>query len=93
MAFRSLRSQQGNTLVGIVIGLVIGLVIAVVVALMITKGQSPFTDRAPKNGKPADEASGQIADARSAYERALAVDIRFMDLSDRIHKLSAGQSA
>ena len=65
MAFRSLRSlrqQQGNTLVGIVIGLVIGLVIAVVVALMITKGQSPFTDKAPKNGKAADEASGQIAD-------------------------------
>lgn len=66
MAFRSLRfsprQQQGNTLVGIVIGLVIGLVIAVVVALMITKGQTPFTDKAPKNGKPADEASGQIAD-------------------------------
>ncbi|MCE3263978.1 MAG: hypothetical protein K0R43_3057 [Pseudoduganella sp.] len=62
MAFRSLRQQQGNTLVGIVIGLVIGLVIAVVVALMITKGQSPFTDKAPKNGKPADAASGQIAD-------------------------------
>jgi cell division protein FtsN len=66
MAFRSLRfsprRQQGNTLVGIVIGLVIGLVIAVVVALMITKGQSPFTDKVPKNGKPADEASGQIAD-------------------------------
>lgn len=65
MAFRSprpLRQQQGNTLVGIVIGLVIGLVIAVVVALMITKGQSPFTDKAPKNGRAADEASGQIAD-------------------------------
>ncbi|XLZ67882.1 SPOR domain-containing protein [Massilia sp. SR12] len=66
MAFRSIRfsprRQQGNTLVGIVIGLVIGLVIAVVVALMITKGQTPFTDKAPKNGKPADEASGQIAD-------------------------------
>lgn len=66
MAFRttrfSLGRQQGNTLVGIVIGLVIGLVIAVVVALMITKGQTPFTDKAPKNGKPTDEASGQIAD-------------------------------
>ncbi|WP_028102353.1 SPOR domain-containing protein [Pseudoduganella violaceinigra] len=64
MAFRSIRSvrQQGNTLVGIVIGLVIGLVIAVVVALMITKGQTPFTDKVPKNGKPTDEASGQIAD-------------------------------
>ncbi|MYN04593.1 SPOR domain-containing protein [Pseudoduganella sp. DS3] len=66
MDFRSTRfsprRQQGNTLVGIVIGLVIGLVIAVVVALMITKGQTPFTDKAPKNGKPADEAAGQIAD-------------------------------
>ncbi|SFG85284.1 Cell division protein FtsN [Duganella sp. CF458] len=66
MAFRSLRfsprQQQGNTLVGFIIGLVIGLVIAVVVALSITKGQSPFTDKVPKNGKPTDEASGQIAD-------------------------------
>lgn len=62
MAFRSLRQQQGNTLVGFIIGLVIGLVIAVVVALSITKGQTPFTDKAPKNGKPTDEASGQIAD-------------------------------
>jgi len=66
MAFRSMRfssrRQEGNTLVGFIIGLVIGLVIAVVVALSITKGQSPFTDKAPKNGKPTDEASGQIAD-------------------------------
>jgi cell division protein FtsN len=66
MAFRSPRfsprSQEGNTLVGFIIGLVLGLVIAVVVALSITKGQSPFTDKAPKNGKPTDEASGQIAD-------------------------------
>lgn len=49
-------------MVGFIIGLVIGLVIAVVVALSITKGQTPFTDKAPKNGKPTDEASGQIAD-------------------------------
>ncbi|MGW8390510.1 SPOR domain-containing protein [Pseudoduganella sp. HUAS MS19] len=66
MAFRSLRfsprQQEGNTLVGFIIGLVIGLVIAVVVALSITKGQSPFTDKGAKNGKPTDEASGQIAD-------------------------------
>lgn len=60
MVFRR-SQQQGNTLVGIVIGLVIGLVIAVVVALMITKGQTPFTERSNK-AKPADEASGQIAD-------------------------------
>lgn len=63
MTFRTSPSlrQQGNTLVGIVIGLVIGLVIAVVVALSITKGQTPFTDRAPKAGK-ADQANGQISD-------------------------------
>lgn len=63
MTFRTSPSlrQQGNTLVGFVIGLVIGLVIAVVVALMITKGQTPFTDRAPKTGK-ADQAEGQISD-------------------------------
>ncbi|WEF31105.1 SPOR domain-containing protein [Pseudoduganella chitinolytica] len=55
-----LRRQQGSTLVGIVIGLVIGLAIAVVVALMITKGQSPFTEK-PARAKPA-EATGQISD-------------------------------
>ncbi|AVR95382.1 SPOR domain-containing protein [Pseudoduganella armeniaca] len=55
----SLR-QQGSTLVGIIIGLVIGLAIAVVVALMITKGQSPFTEK-PARAKPA-EATGQISD-------------------------------
>jgi len=65
MSFRSsprlpLR-QQGSTLVGIIIGLVIGLVIAVIVALMITKGQSPFTERTARATKPA-ESSGQIAD-------------------------------
>jgi cell division protein FtsN len=67
MAFRSSQlssstplRQQGSTLVGIIIGLVIGLVIAVIVALMITKGQSPFTERAAR-AKPA-ESSGQIAD-------------------------------
>ncbi len=64
MSFRSsprLRArQQGSTLVGIIIGLVIGLVIAVIVALMITKGQSPFTERAAR-AKPA-ESAGKIAD-------------------------------
>ena len=39
------------------------------------------------------EAQKKLHEARSAYERALAVDIRFMDLSDRIHRLSAGNSA
>jgi len=64
MSFRSsprLRTrQQGSTLVGIIIGLVIGLVIAVIVALVITKGQSPFTERAAR-AKPA-ESTGKIAD-------------------------------
>ncbi|MBB3119067.1 SPOR domain-containing protein [Pseudoduganella violacea] len=64
MTFRpiSVQRQQGNTLVGIIIGLVIGLGIAVVVALMITKGQSPFTDRASKSGKASEPAAGQISD-------------------------------
>lgn len=63
MTFRSppLSRQQGSTLVGIIIGLVIGLVIAVIVALMITKGQSPFTERTARTAKPA-ESSGAIAD-------------------------------
>lgn len=56
------RAQQGNTFIGIIIGLVIGLVIAVIVALAITKGSTPFTDKAGKNGKAAEPTAGQIAD-------------------------------
>jgi tetratricopeptide (TPR) repeat protein len=37
------------------------------------------------------EAQGKGADAIANYERAMAVDIRFMDLSDRIHRLTAGR--
>jgi tetratricopeptide (TPR) repeat protein len=37
------------------------------------------------------EAQGKVADALASYERALAVDIRFMDTTDRIHRLSAGR--
>jgi tetratricopeptide (TPR) repeat protein len=39
----------------------------------------------------AAEAQGKTADALGAYERALAVDIRFMDLSERMHRLTAGR--
>jgi tetratricopeptide (TPR) repeat protein len=39
----------------------------------------------------AAEAQGKGPDAIGSYERALAVDIRFMDLSDRIHRLTAGR--
>jgi tetratricopeptide (TPR) repeat protein len=39
----------------------------------------------------ASEALGKKADAVASYERAVAVDIRFMDLSERIHRLSAGR--
>ncbi|HEU5042209.1 MAG TPA: tetratricopeptide repeat protein [Gemmatimonadales bacterium] len=39
----------------------------------------------------AAEAQGKAPDAIGSYERALAVDIRFMDLSDRIHRLTAGR--
>jgi cell division protein FtsN len=50
----NLIRQRGNTLTGIIIGLIIGLAIAVAVALAITKGASPFTDKAAKTGRPAD---------------------------------------
>jgi tetratricopeptide (TPR) repeat protein len=39
----------------------------------------------------ASEALGKKADAVASYERAVAVDIRFMDLSERIHRLTAGR--
>jgi len=58
----SLPRQRGNTLTGIIIGLIIGLGIAVAVALAITKGASPFTDKAVKTGRPADPAPGQATD-------------------------------
>ena len=38
----------------------------------------------------AAEAQGKDRDALTSYQRALAVDIRFMDLSERIHRLTAG---
>ncbi|MGH8855873.1 MAG: SPOR domain-containing protein, partial [Telluria sp.] len=60
-SFSSLR-QRGSTLTGIIIGLIIGLGIAVVVALVITKGQSPFTDRSTKMGRPADLEPSQASD-------------------------------
>ena len=37
------------------------------------------------------EAQGKGADAIASYERAMAVDIRFMDLGERIHRLGAGR--
>ncbi|HEU4648202.1 MAG TPA: tetratricopeptide repeat protein, partial [Gemmatimonadales bacterium] len=42
-------------------------------------------------GRAAEE-QGKAAEALRAYERALAVDIRFMDTSDRIQRLTAGRS-
>jgi tetratricopeptide (TPR) repeat protein len=39
----------------------------------------------------ASEALGKKADAVASYERAVAVDIRFMDLSERIRRLTAGR--
>jgi hypothetical protein len=36
------------------------------------------------------EAQGKERDAIASYERAMAVDIRFMDLGDRVQRLSAG---
>jgi len=57
----NLRSQQGNTFIGIVIGLVIGLAIAVVVALVINKGSTPFTDKGHAT-KSTETTAGQAAD-------------------------------
>jgi tetratricopeptide (TPR) repeat protein len=37
----------------------------------------------------ASEAQGKEGEAITSYERALAVDIRFMDLSERMHRLAA----
>ena len=59
--FSPLR-QRGSTLTGIIIGLIVGLGIAVAVALVITKGQSPFTDRSNKMGRPADLEPSQASD-------------------------------
>jgi tetratricopeptide (TPR) repeat protein len=39
----------------------------------------------------AREAQGKSADALGAYERALAVDIRFMDIGERVHRLGAAR--
>ncbi|MFL5534748.1 MAG: tetratricopeptide repeat protein [Gemmatimonadales bacterium] len=39
----------------------------------------------------ASEALGKRAEAMASYERAVAVDIRFLDLSQRIHRLTAGR--
>jgi cell division protein FtsN len=54
--------QRGSTLTGLIIGLIVGLGIAVAVALTITKGASPFTEKAAKAGRPADPAPGQALD-------------------------------
>jgi tetratricopeptide (TPR) repeat protein len=39
----------------------------------------------------AREAQGKSGDALGAYERAMAVDIRFMDLGERVQRLGAGR--
>jgi cell division protein FtsN len=59
---QSFARQRGSTLTGLIIGLIVGLGIAVAVALTITKGASPFTDKAVKAGRPADPAPGQAQD-------------------------------
>jgi cell division protein FtsN len=59
---RAVARQRGSTLTGLIIGLIVGLGIAVAVALTITKGASPFTEKAAKSGRPADPAPGQAMD-------------------------------
>ena len=41
----------------------------------------------------ADEAQEKSAEARSFYERAMAVDIRFLDTADRVKQIAAGKGA
>jgi tetratricopeptide (TPR) repeat protein len=41
----------------------------------------------------ASEAQGKQAEAMASYQRALAVDIRFMDISDRMQRLAGGRPA
>jgi cell division protein FtsN len=61
-SIRAVARQRGSTLTGLIIGLIVGLGIAVAVALTITKGASPFTEKAAKSGRPADPAPGQAMD-------------------------------
>jgi len=61
-SIHALARQRGSTLTGLIIGLIVGLGIAVAVALTITKGASPFTEKAAKAGRPADPAPGQAMD-------------------------------
>jgi hypothetical protein len=39
----------------------------------------------------ASEAQGKNAEAVASYERAMTVDIRFMDLTQRMQRLTAGR--
>jgi len=52
-------------------------------------GNNPFIDIviAPADLRRACEAQGRVPEARQSYERAMAVDIQFMDLRERVGRL------
>ena len=88
--FPSLFRQRGNTLTGIIIGLIVGLAIAVAVALAITKGASPFTDKAAKTGRPADPEPGAATDPnKPMYGNRDAAREANRELAEKADKASA----
>ncbi|NNG24653.1 SPOR domain-containing protein [Telluria aromaticivorans] len=92
-SFSALR-QRGSTLTGVIIGLIIGLGIAVAVALVITKGQSPFTDRSNKMGRPADLEPSQATDPnKPLYGNRDAAREANREIADRANKPAPAPAA
>jgi cell division protein FtsN len=90
----SLPRQRGSTLTGLIIGLIIGLAIAVAVALAITKGASPFTDKAVKTGRPADPEPSQATDPnKPLYGNRSAAREANRELAERASTRSATPDA
>jgi cell division protein FtsN len=90
----TLLRQRGNTLTGIIIGLIVGLAIAVAVALAITKGASPFTDKAAKTGRPADpEPSAATDPNKPMYGNRDAAREANKELAERAAPAAKGNAA
>jgi cell division protein FtsN len=90
----TLFRQRGNTLTGIIIGLIVGLAIAVAVALAITKGASPFTDKAAKTGRPADpEPSAATDPNKPMYGNRDAAREANKELAERAAPAKSGSAA
>jgi cell division protein FtsN len=90
----SFTRQRGSTLTGLIIGLIVGLGIAVAVALTITKGASPFTDKAVKAGRPADPAPGQAQDPnKPMYANRDAARVANKEITEKAAARSGGSDA